>query len=88
MSCYSSFSFAELFIRSAYNLLLDRVPAPPEAEHPKLNPKDFELICYWYKQQWVSPPQDCVTNLSGKVEDEDEDEEVEMDVEGETGKEI
>ena len=86
MSCYSSFSFAELFIRSAYNLLLDRVPAPPEAERPKLNPKDFELIRYWYKQQWVSPPEDRVTDLSGKVEDEDE--EVEMDVEGETGEEI
>jgi hypothetical protein len=80
-------SFAELFLRTAYNLLLERVPEPPEAECPKLHHEDFKLIDYWYKHQWVSSSGDRVTDLSGKVENENEDEEVEMDVEGETGEE-
>ena len=88
MSRDSSFSFAELFIRTAYNLLLERVPAPPEAERPKLYHKDFEFIDYWYKHQWVSSSGDRVTDLSGKVENKNEDEEIEMDVEGETGEEV
>jgi hypothetical protein len=82
------FSFAELFIRTAYNLLLERVPNPPEAERPKLCHKDFQLIEYWYKHQWVSLSGDRVTDLSGKAENENEDEEIEMDVEGETGEEL
>jgi hypothetical protein len=73
MSCDSSFSFAELSIRTIYNLLLERVPAPPEAEHPKLHQKDFELIDYWYKHQWVLLLGDCVTDLFGKVENENEE---------------
>jgi hypothetical protein len=88
MSCDSSFSFAQLFIRTAYNLLLERVPAPSEAERSKLYQKDFKLIDYWYKHQLVSLSGDCVTNFSGKVENENEDKEMEMNVEGKASKEV
>lgn len=61
-------------MRSAYNLLLERVPAPPEAERPRLNPDDFKQIDYWYKHQWLAVSGDRVTNIPAKpVENEDED---------------
>ena len=62
-----SFSLAEFFIRTAYNLLLERVPVPPEVECHKLNPKDYQLIDYWYKHQWLSSSGDCITDIAGKV---------------------
>ncbi|KAF8155841.1 hypothetical protein B0H34DRAFT_798941 [Crassisporium funariophilum] len=78
-------------LQEAYISLLDRVPttAPVAlAEPPKLSRDDFKLIDYWYKYQWVSSSEDCVTDLSGKVENENDDEEVEMDLEGETSEQI
>lgn len=81
------FSLAEFFIRTAYNLLLDRVPAPPEAERHKLNHEDYKFIDYWYKHQWVSSSGDRIADITGKVENENEneneDEDVEADAEGE-----
>lgn len=59
--------------RSAHNLLLEKIPAAPEAARKKLNPDDFPLIDYWYKHQWVSSSGDRITDITGKGENEDDD---------------
>jgi hypothetical protein len=77
-----SFSLAKFFIRTVYNLLLEQVPVPPKVECHKLNPKDYQLIDYWYKHQWLSSSGDRITNIAGKVENENEVEDLEVDAEG------
>lgn len=72
-------------VRIAYNLLLERVPAPLEAERKKLQPEDYVSIDYWYKHQWVSSSGNRVMDISAKVENENEneDEDIEAHAEGE-----
>ncbi|KJA13688.1 hypothetical protein HYPSUDRAFT_209335 [Hypholoma sublateritium FD-334 SS-4] len=74
---------SESFIRTAYNSLLNRVPALPEAERQQLDQKDYPLIEYWYKHQWTTLSVDRITNITGKAENENEDEDVGVDMEGE-----
>ncbi|PPQ94902.1 hypothetical protein CVT25_004370 [Psilocybe cyanescens] len=83
LGSYGGFALAEFFTRMAYNLLLARVPAPPEAERKKLNHEDYKQIDYRYKHQWVSSSGDRITDIAGRVENENEDEDVEADAEGE-----
>lgn len=64
--------------------MLERVPAPPEAERKKLQPDDYKSINYWYRHQWVSATGNRVTDISTKAENaENEEEDVEADAEGE-----
>lgn len=74
--------------RSAYNLLLDRVPIHTEAERPKLNHEDFKQIDYWFRHQWVSASADRIMDLPAKAENENNEEEMDMEVEGETSEDI
>ena len=67
-------SATELFYRNAYNLLLQRVPEHSAVEPAKLSHKDFPLIDYWFKQQWVSSSGNRVADLVEKPENENENE--------------
>ncbi|KJA17629.1 hypothetical protein HYPSUDRAFT_206092 [Hypholoma sublateritium FD-334 SS-4] len=60
-------------LQAAYNLLLERVPAPPEAQRQKLDPNDYKFIDYWFRHQWVASSGDRVTDITGKAENEDKD---------------
>ena len=80
--------FTDLFPRSAYNLLLERVPAPPEAERKKLHPDDHKSIDYWYRHQWTSASGNRVAEISTKAENENEDEDVEAEAEGEESESV
>ena len=72
--------FTHLSTRSAYNLLLERVPAPPEAERKRLLPDDHKAIDYWYRHQWTSASaSNRITEISSKAENENGDEDVEAE---------
>ncbi|KJA23318.1 hypothetical protein HYPSUDRAFT_201597 [Hypholoma sublateritium FD-334 SS-4] len=79
-------------LQTAYNLLLERVPAPPEAARQKLQPEDYKNIDYWYKHQWVSMSANRVTEISAKTENENEneneDDDVGVDAEGEDSESV
>lgn len=81
----NTFSFRLISIRAAYNLLLEQVPAPVEAECKRFKPEDYKLINFWYKHQWISASANRVTDISAKIENENEneDEEIEVDADGE-----
>lgn len=60
--------------------MLERVPAPPEAERKKLRPDDYKSIDYWYRHQWTSASSNRVADISTKAENENEDEDGEAEV--------
>ena len=53
--------------------MLERVPATPEVQRPKLDPNDYKFIDYWFRHQWVASSGDRVTDITGKAENEDDD---------------